>query len=67
MSSTVVLQQYNDLWRRQRQMLNAWLNPRSVTQFHELLEHQAQSLLLRLLNVAAHPKSFECGKQDINL
>lgn len=65
MSHSTVLLGYNDTWRHHRQMLNAWLNPRSATQFHELQEHQARLLLSRLIDVASHSQPFERVQKEL--
>jgi hypothetical protein len=58
---------YNDSWRHHRRMMNNWLNARAATQFHKLQEHQAQTLLRRLLDVSNSPAPFEKVKDELLL
>ncbi|KAH7335791.1 cytochrome P450 [Rhizoctonia solani] len=63
--NSVAFLPYNDLWRFQRRMLNALLSSKAVPNFHSLQEHQARSLLQRLLGLTEHPQPFEGMKQEI--
>ncbi|KAJ1300653.1 hypothetical protein OPQ81_002301 [Rhizoctonia solani] len=55
---------YNDLWRHHRRVMNNWLNARSVTQFYDLQERQARSLLKRLLSATNHNSPFGQVKNE---
>ncbi|ELU38746.1 cytochrome P450 domain-containing protein [Rhizoctonia solani AG-1 IA] len=59
------LMEYTDTWRHYRRMMNNWLNVRAVTQFNDLQERQARSLLKRIMRVAGHPEPFDQLKEEI--
>ncbi|CAE7098251.1 unnamed protein product [Rhizoctonia solani] len=50
---------YNDTWRHHRRMMNKWLNVREVSQFYKQQEHQAHTLLQRLLKISAEAHPFD--------
>ncbi|CAE6495690.1 unnamed protein product [Rhizoctonia solani] len=59
------LMEYTDTWRHYRRMMNNWLNVRAVTQFNDLQERQARSLLKRIMRVAGHQEPFDQLKEEI--
>ncbi|ELU36452.1 cytochrome P450 domain-containing protein [Rhizoctonia solani AG-1 IA] len=58
-SGNAVLLGYSDLWRNYRRIFNNWLGSRTVTQFHQLQESQAQQMLQRLANISDDANPFE--------
>ncbi|KAH7333684.1 cytochrome P450 [Rhizoctonia solani] len=58
-TGNVVLMGYNETWRHYRRMMNNWLNKHAVTQFNDLQEWQARSLLQRLLGATNDTQPFE--------
>ncbi|CAE6434855.1 unnamed protein product [Rhizoctonia solani] len=63
-SGHVSLLGYNDLWRHYRRIMNNWLSVRAVSQFSNLQEQQARSLLRRLLNFVDNTQPFEHIKAE---
>ncbi|KAF8668104.1 cytochrome p450 [Rhizoctonia solani] len=64
-SGNAVLLGYSDLWRNYRRIFNNWLGSRTVTQFHQLQESQAQQMLQRLANISGDANPFEEVKRTI--
>ncbi|GAB1526566.1 hypothetical protein RhiTH_009733 [Rhizoctonia solani] len=64
-SGNAVLLGYSDLWRNYRRIFNNWLGSRTVTQFHQLQESQAQQMLQRLANISDDANPFEEVKRTI--